>query len=152
MLRIKSKPDRSQSKLTLWLGWDSASRLICITDFPTKSLKCKFKCLLNNVLWDGIESRAARRSDVNKGSWTIRAPWTPEPRKFGEYSDKLAVLNHSITLLLVHRETNSGVVTVFACKEKKVSVINSQYFWKWTNANPMKIFGQLASHPKLGQN
>ena len=27
--------------------------------------------------------------------------------------------------------------------------INSQYFWKWTNANPMKIFGQLVSHPKL---
>ena len=28
-------------------------------------------------------------------------------------------------------------------------VLNSQYFWKWTNANPMKILGQLASHPKL---
>ena len=27
--------------------------------------------------------------------------------------------------------------------------INSQYFLKWTNANPMKILGQLASHPKL---
>ena len=27
--------------------------------------------------------------------------------------------------------------------------INSQYFWKWTNANPMKIFGQPASHPML---
>ena len=26
---------------------------------------------------------------------------------------------------------------------------NSQYIWKWTNANPMKILGQLASHPKL---
>ena len=28
-------------------------------------------------------------------------------------------------------------------------LFNSQYFWKWTNANPMKILGQLASHPKL---
>ena len=27
--------------------------------------------------------------------------------------------------------------------------LNSQYFCKWTNANPMKIFGQLASHHKL---
>ena len=27
--------------------------------------------------------------------------------------------------------------------------LNSQYFWKWTNANPMKILEQLASHPKL---
>ena len=27
--------------------------------------------------------------------------------------------------------------------------LNSQYFWKWTNANPMKIFRQCASHPKL---
>jgi hypothetical protein len=24
------------------------------------------------------------------------------------------------------------------------SDLNIQYFWKWTNANPMKIFGQLA--------
>ena len=30
-----------------------------------------------------------------------------------------------------------------------LSGLNSQYFWKWTNANPRKIFGQLASHPKL---
>ena len=29
------------------------------------------------------------------------------------------------------------------------NVLNSIYFWKWTNANPMKIFRQLASHPKL---
>ena len=29
------------------------------------------------------------------------------------------------------------------------NVFNSQYFWKWTNANPMKIFRQPASHPKL---
>ena len=28
-------------------------------------------------------------------------------------------------------------------------LINSQYIWKWTNANPTKIFGQLVSHPKL---
>ena len=28
-------------------------------------------------------------------------------------------------------------------------LLNSQYFWKWTNANPMKIFRQPASHPKL---
>ena len=27
--------------------------------------------------------------------------------------------------------------------------LNSQYIWKWTNGNPMKILGQLASHPKL---
>ena len=27
--------------------------------------------------------------------------------------------------------------------------LNSQYIWKWTNANPMKILGLLASHPKL---
>ena len=36
----------------------------------------------------------------------------------------------------------------FFVVEKNVS-LNSQYFWKWTNANPMKIFGQLVSHPKL---
>ena len=38
------------------------------------------------------------------------------------------------------------------CEKKYSSVpnlLNSQYFWKWTNANPMKIFGQLASHSKL---
>ena len=28
-------------------------------------------------------------------------------------------------------------------------VLNSQYFLKWTNVNPVKMFGQLASHPKL---
>ena len=28
-------------------------------------------------------------------------------------------------------------------------VLNSQYLLKWTNANPMKSFGQLAIHPKL---
>ena len=28
-------------------------------------------------------------------------------------------------------------------------ILNSQYIWKWTNANPMKILGQLASYPKL---
>ena len=28
---------------------------------------------------------------------------------------------------------------------KLCSYINSQYFWKWTNANPMKIFGQAAT-------
>ena len=35
--------------------------------------------------------------------------------------------------------------------QQKMSQIwlNSQYIWKWTNANPMKILGQLASHPKL---
>ena len=27
--------------------------------------------------------------------------------------------------------------------------INSQYFWKWTNANPMKILSRLNRHPKL---
>ena len=27
--------------------------------------------------------------------------------------------------------------------------LNSIYFWKWTNDNPMKIFRQLGSHPKL---
>ena len=27
--------------------------------------------------------------------------------------------------------------------------INSQYFWKWTNANPMKNFGQAATASKL---
>ena len=26
---------------------------------------------------------------------------------------------------------------------------SSQYFWKWTIANPMKIFGELATHPKF---
>ena len=33
--------------------------------------------------------------------------------------------------------------------EKFKILLNSQYFWKWTNANPMKIFRQPASHPKL---
>ena len=28
-------------------------------------------------------------------------------------------------------------------------LLNSQYCWKWTNANPMKIFRQPESHPKL---
>ena len=28
-------------------------------------------------------------------------------------------------------------------------LLSSQYFWKWTNDNPIKIFGQHASHPKL---
>ena len=27
--------------------------------------------------------------------------------------------------------------------------INSQYFWKWTSANPMKIFGRAATASKL---
>ena len=27
--------------------------------------------------------------------------------------------------------------------------LNSQYFWKWTNANPMKIFGRAATASKL---
>ena len=34
-------------------------------------------------------------------------------------------------------------------KIRSETIINSQYIWKWTNANPMKILGQLASHPKL---
>ena len=25
------------------------------------------------------------------------------------------------------------------------ATFNSQYFWKWTNANPMKIFGRAAT-------
>ena len=28
-------------------------------------------------------------------------------------------------------------------------ILNSQYFWKWTNANPMKIIGQDATASKL---
>ena len=28
-------------------------------------------------------------------------------------------------------------------------LLNSQYFWKWTNANPMKIFRQAATASKL---
>ena len=31
----------------------------------------------------------------------------------------------------------------------KGEILNSQYFWKWTNANPIKNFGQPVSHPKL---
>ena len=27
--------------------------------------------------------------------------------------------------------------------------LNSQYFWKWTNANPMKIFNRAATASKL---
>ena len=30
-----------------------------------------------------------------------------------------------------------------------MNFINSQYFWKWTNANPMKFFGQAATASKL---
>ena len=30
-----------------------------------------------------------------------------------------------------------------------LELLNNQYFWKWTNANPMKIFSRAATTSKL---
>ena len=42
----------------------------------------------------------------------------------------------------------------FSRRYCKYFLLNSQYFWKWTNANPMKIFRQPEIIPScyLGQN
>ena len=34
-------------------------------------------------------------------------------------------------------------------KARFLNYFNSQYFWKWTNANPMNIIGQDATASKL---
>ena len=50
------------------------------------------------------------------------------------------------------REEKTGrcsLVWLYITGLVSTKLLNSQYFWKWTNANPMKNFRQPASLPKL---
>ena len=63
------------------------------------------------------------------------------------------LLSNNCIMWIVH---NLLVMPIFTANQIfgpqgnfSVNPINSQYFWKWTNANPMKIIGQDATASKL---
>ena len=58
-------------------------------------------------------------------------------------------LVYNITRILRAKVFFTEKLGLWQEKQNTMPLINSQYFWKWTNANPMKKFSRLASHPKL---
>lgn len=83
----------------------SISRFCWTTSLPRIWLKCVVKCLRRRVFAGGMLSNVASSSEVNRPSWTIRPPWTPEPRMFGAYSARSTTRSHSITRWFVQRVT-----------------------------------------------
>ncbi|EZA48198.1 hypothetical protein X777_14301, partial [Ooceraea biroi] len=69
------------------------------------SFYCVVKCLRSKVFAGGMLSNVASSSEVNRPSWMIKPPWTPEPRMFGAYSARSTTRNHSITRWFVQRVT-----------------------------------------------
>ena len=95
-------------------------------------------------IWSGFLARNALLLKVLKGLarlWWLKA-------------FRLVFLNFvwpsHITLTLI-RSRILKEKSIYDIQKHKYSCqcINSQYFWKWTNANPMKIFGQAATASKL---
>ena len=59
---------------------------------------------------------------------------------------KMAAINFQCCI------TNVGPIVNPLIESSEVfsqTILNSQYFWKWTNANPIKIFGRAATASKL---
>ena len=84
----------------------------------TNSQNRRLRCRRNSVLLAGIDSKPANRSDVNLGSKTMRAPWTPEPRRLGAYSARSAARSHSMTRWLVQRATSWCEGAALGCYNK----------------------------------
>jgi len=63
--------------------------LACFTNISNSEARC----LLTVALLIGIPKALAKSSEVKLKSSTIKAPWTPELRKFEEYSKIDVVLN-----------------------------------------------------------
>ena len=89
--------------LNLWLRW------------PKKNLLSLFcECADMGILYGR-----------NHGKLTIKAPCTPLPLKFGAYSDRSIVRNHSMTLWFVHKTTSPGTLYRFPWKQSKYNIFSN---------------------------
>ena len=115
--------------------WCAQLLMILLVDVTIldHSIACKSLCTSTGYQWT-ISMISFHKSSMlqlgPKGPLPCRQVLLPQWKR-GTYPN-------GYTLVLVHPSP-----------PKTCWRLNSQYFWKWTNANPMKIFRQSASHPKL---
>ena len=131
----------------------------------------KFLAMRNNSLYSVLTEKYTSRKlsdcigsnpDCPKGDWdfmTVEVSSRNKTEKPFRFQGCIIVFHNKLTIarllsLLqnlnerrnkIHKERSvlyDGVI-------KNVVVLNSQYFWKWTNANPIKFFGQAATASKL---
>ena len=98
-----SRPVTLYLTLSLWLRWAKKDLL---------SLFCE--CADMGILYGR-----------NPGKLTIKAPCTPLPLKFGAYSDRSIVRNHSMTLWFVHKTTSPGTLYRFPWKQSKYNIFSN---------------------------
>ena len=143
-------PKKKWNSLQFWASYVNSLK-VCTQDNEL----CLFFVSIKGTIFSYCQTKI--NNDFRVEPDPILATW--RRRKVGEVviSNKLTVwmnlMNfHTLYALCLHKLCNESTKNpndLWRAVELKCGFLNSIYFWKWTNANPIKFFRQLASHPKL---